>query len=95
MNFDKIKTRKHKNNDLLQNSHRSITGHEITFSLAMGVNGEVFTIFWQDHNLYPDDDSRSEPGSRERTIRMSSIEDWKALRNILDYQIKESKKTVK
>lgn len=90
-----MNTRKHKKNGLLQNSHRSRTGHEITFSLGTGICGEVFTIFCKDHNLYPDDDSRGEPESREKTIIMDSIKDWEALRDILDYQIKESKKTVK
>ena len=85
--------RKHLKNGLLQNKHHSRSGFTVTANLVTGIGGEVYSLSFYDHNIYQDSDSRSE-SPNEFLIPFDSIKDWISLRNILDYQIKESEKTL-
>lgn len=83
----------HTHNGLIQRKQYLSSGFDFVVSISTGVAGEATCIVIQDHNLYPDNDSRSERNP-ERIIPLDDTEDLKKIQKLIKSCLKERKKTL-
>jgi hypothetical protein len=88
-------TYKHTENGLVQERFMFYNvGFSITTSIGTGVCGESTCLIIHDHNLYPDEDSRSQR-SNEYIIPIDDTNDLKELCKSIKKALKERKRTLK
>ena len=85
---------KHTENGLVQKRFMFYNvGFSITTSIGTGVGGESPCLIIHDHNLYPDEDSRSQRPN-EYIIPIDDTNDLKELCKSIKKALKERKKTL-